>query len=248
MRYTIYEAFQSKIYYNVFLLGFVLFLLSFVASELTYGVPSRIAIDVGLGVSALAAVGIALFLGSNLIAKEIDNRTIYMMLSRPLSRACFFSGKIFGLITVLLINTFILYIVSITMFFFLGGEFSSLIVWCFLFSFFEACLVLLVIVLCSLLCNQILAIIVSMGIYVAGYSLDGILELSAVRGNEVLGGFLKIIQNLIPNFSRINIKDFIIYKKELPTEFLLGNIVYGIIFIVLLFGLNIFVFNRKSLD
>ena len=72
---TLKEVLKSKILINVFILGVVIAVSTFVASEFTYGVPSRVAIDIGLGTLALSASAISLFLGVNLIAKELESRT-----------------------------------------------------------------------------------------------------------------------------------------------------------------------------
>ena len=88
-KYTFVEIYKGKILYNVLLIGIGLILLTYVASEFTYGVPSRVALDFGLGTLYLSSVGIALFLGATLISKELENRTVYMILSRPLKRSSF---------------------------------------------------------------------------------------------------------------------------------------------------------------
>ena len=248
MKYTVLETLYSRVYYNVFVLGFVLFLISFIAAELTYGVPSRVAIDFGLGLSTIAAIGIAIFLGSGLIAKEIESRTIYMMLSRPVTRTSFLSGKLLGLLIILFSNSLILYTISLIMYFFLGGEYSNLLIWCFLFSFFEASIILLIVVMFSLILNQTLSIIVSLSIYVAGHSLTGLTELSFVKNNAILKIGAEITQFTLPNFSKLNIKDFVIYKDSLPLHFLFSATLYAFLFILLLLGITIFIFNRKSLD
>jgi ABC-type transport system involved in multi-copper enzyme maturation permease subunit len=81
--YTFIEIFRSRIIYNVLLIGMALLLISFITSEFTYGVPGKVALDIGLGSLSLVSVGIALFFGATLVKSEINNRTIYMALSRP---------------------------------------------------------------------------------------------------------------------------------------------------------------------
>ena len=70
---------------------------TYVATEFTYGVPERVALDFGLGMLSLSSLSISLFLGVSLLSKEIESRTVYMVISRPVPRFAFIIGKILGL-------------------------------------------------------------------------------------------------------------------------------------------------------
>ena len=67
--------------------------MTYVATEFTYGVPEKIALDFGMGMMSLSSVAIAIFFGSVILAKDIETRTIYMVISRPLSRYSFYAWK-----------------------------------------------------------------------------------------------------------------------------------------------------------
>src|SRR4051812_6786124 len=94
--YTFKEILKSKILVNVFFVGLALMGITYVATEFTYGVPEKIAIDFGLGTLSFSSLGISLFLGVGLLSKEIESRTLYMVISRSVPRYAFILGKIAG--------------------------------------------------------------------------------------------------------------------------------------------------------
>ena len=81
-KYTFFEVLKSRILLNVFFLGMALLFFSYTATEFTYGAATKVALDFGLGALSLSAVGIAIFIGVNIVNKEIESRTIYILLSQ----------------------------------------------------------------------------------------------------------------------------------------------------------------------
>ena len=93
-KYTFKELLKSKIVVASLWLGFSVLILTYVTSEYSYGNPAKVAIDFGLGASSLVCLAISIFMGVSLISDEIESRTIYLSLSRPISRSNFLIGKI----------------------------------------------------------------------------------------------------------------------------------------------------------
>src|SRR6476659_1520795 len=120
--YTFKEIWKSKILLNVFFVGIGLMIVTYVATEFTYGVPERVALDFGLGMLSLSSLSISLFLGVTLLSKEIESRTIYMVISRPVPRYVFILGKIFGLLGIQGLNILILSSMSLLSVVLLGGK------------------------------------------------------------------------------------------------------------------------------
>ena len=108
-RYTFKQLLKSKIMYNCFWLGLALMLFTYITSEFSFGNPRFIAMDFGVGVSSLASVAVAIFLGVSLLSDEIESRTVYIALSKPISRSSFIFGKILGMGLILFLNIFIYY-------------------------------------------------------------------------------------------------------------------------------------------
>ena len=90
---TVREAIRSKILYTLLMFAVVMIGTSAIVSSLSYVEPERIMQDVALAAIRLFSVGIAIFLGVGLIHGEIERRTIYTILSKPVSRSEFLLGK-----------------------------------------------------------------------------------------------------------------------------------------------------------
>lgn len=247
-KYTFSEFLQSKILYNVFFLSIGLLVLTYVASEFTYGVPRKVALDFGIGASSISTVLISIFLGANLILREIENRTLFMVLSRPITRSSFFLGKILGLMGIIFLNTFILGSISCAIYFFLGGEFSSLIPIAFIFIFLEALIVLLVVICFSLVTNVILAVVNTIVVYIASYAIFEASSLKYVMNREGLSSLLDVFSFFLPSLSKFNIKDYILYEQNLSPGFIGLGFTYGICYILFLFFLSSTIFSNKNLD
>lgn len=247
-RYTASEIINSKILLNTFFIGIGLFVLTFVAYSFSYGDPARIAIDFGLGMLSISSVGIAIFMGVSLLYDEIENRTIYQIISRPVKRSSFLMGKLLGLGSVLVINIIILTILCLILYFGLGGEYNSLIMWAVLFTIIEALMVLVIVTLFSLLTSKVLSVILTICVYIAGHAVSGVKLLSFVESRPYLEKIIDAYQFFLPAFYKLNIKDFLIYKKTLPWEYLISSTMYGCIYTAALISLSIYIFNKKDLN
>ncbi|MDO9181767.1 MAG: ABC transporter permease subunit, partial [Bacteriovorax sp.] len=125
-KYTFIEVYRSKVMLSIVFIAIGLVFISYVASEFAYGAPAKVALDFGFGLTSISNLIMSIFIGSTLLSKEIENRTLYMILSRPISRTSFMLGKVIGLSSVLIINTLILSLLSVGIYCFLGGHSSPL--------------------------------------------------------------------------------------------------------------------------
>ncbi len=95
---TVREAVRNKLLYALLFFAILLILSGVFLSTLSYVESERILQDIGLGAARVFGVAIALFVGVGLIHREVDRRTVYTLLSKPLSRAEFLLGKFVGLV------------------------------------------------------------------------------------------------------------------------------------------------------
>ncbi len=246
--YTFKEIFKSKILLNVFFIGLGLMLVTFVATEFTYGVPERVALDFGLGMLSLSSLGISLFLGVGLLSKEIESRTVYMVISRPVPRYAFILGKILGLIGIQLVNVLVLSLMTIAVTILLGGEINALIIWAIVFIFLESLMLLLLVVLMSLITNNTLSVLLSMVLLLLGHAVKETQEVSFVQSHPIVRYALEIYHFVLPGFYKLNLKDFVLYETSLPFSYLGGSLLYGLFYSGFLLLIIVFVFNQKNID
>lgn len=246
--YTMKEILKSKILINVFLIGLAMMVVTYVASEFTYGVPEKIALDFGLSMLWFSSCGIALFMGVSLISKEIDSRTVYMIISRPIPRYGFVLGKVVGLVSVLIINIVLLAGMTLLASAFLGGEINELVFWTLGFTLIEAILVMLLVILFALVANNILAIIITFLLLTVGHAVQETQNYQFVTNRPLLKVVLEFYHLVLPAFYKLNLKDFMLYNQSLPLDYLLINMTYGLAYSLFVLILIIFLFNRKNLD
>ena len=245
---TFKEIIKSKILVNTLFLGLGIFLITFVASSFTYGEASRIALDFGLGMLSISSVGIAIFIGVTLLSKEIESRTVYMIISRPVPRYSFLMGKILGLLAVLILNILILSVLTLTLYFFMGGEFTTLIPWAILFIILEAIMVLLLVCLLSLISSQTITVIISIMIYISGHTISSAQEANFAKNIPILTDILNVYHFILPGFYKLNIKNYVLYEQTLSSSYLYSSLFYGVFYSLFLLLMSIFFFERKNLD
>ena len=247
-KYTFLDLLKSRILILIVFLGIALLVIAYVASELTYGVPQKVALDFGLGTLTLALVGIAVFMGANLIVKEIEGRTLYMVLSRPVSREVFLFGKMVGLLELLGLATLILGFLSIAMFILLGGAMKITIFQCIFLTFTEAILVMLLSIFFSLVTNSVASVVYTLALYTAGHAIGELKTFAYVASHPSLAKFINFYSLVFPNFSKINLKDYVLYEATLPSHYIQNAFWYGISYSIFLLLVIITIFRNKELD
>ncbi len=247
-KYTFIEVYRSKVMTSIFFLALAVLVMTYIASEFAYGAPAKVALDFGLGITTISNLAMAIFIGSTLLNKEIEQRTLYMILSRSISRSSFLIGKILGLSVVLLTNTLVLNLVSVGVYVLLGGVISKLIFWAAYFSLIEAFIVLLFAVFFSLLTNTSLAVIYSIGIFTVGHSINETSKIFFAKSNPLFHSILNVCFFMLPNFYKLNLKDFVIYQQNISWDYLLNIQIYAILYIVFMLLVISQVFKAKNLD
>lgn len=246
-KYTFKQLLKSKIMLNCFWIGLALMTFTYITSEFSFGNPKIVAMDFGVGVSSLAAVFIAIFLGASLLSDEVESRTVYITLSRPVSRSSFIVGKIMGMSLILMINILIIMGCSLVIYFLFGGEWSSLIFVYIIFGFLEALLLLLVVVFFSLITNKVISIMNTLVIFILGHAVPNSLDINMVENSEFLSILLKGYTYIMPDLDRFNLKKELAFGLPMDASTIINSSIYSVFYVSLLLMIIIFSFNRKEL-
>src|SRR5512146_2866787 len=103
---TFREAVRDRVLYNLILFALLLVASSFIFGQISIGIERLIIVNLSLSAILVFGLVIAIFIGIGLISKEMDKKTLYTILARPLSRWEFIVGKFFGLAGTLVVNVF----------------------------------------------------------------------------------------------------------------------------------------------
>ena len=98
------ESVRDKVLYNLVFFAVLMIAVSYLLSQLTAGQDMKVIKDLGLGAMSVFGLFIAVFIGIGLVSKEVEKRSIYALLAKPIRREEFVVGKYFGLVLTLFVN------------------------------------------------------------------------------------------------------------------------------------------------
>jgi ABC-type transport system involved in multi-copper enzyme maturation permease subunit len=239
------EAIRDRILYNLLFFAMMMIACAALLSTLTVGERTKIIIDIGMASINFFGVLIAIFLGISLVSKEIDKRTIYTILSKPVSRPQFLLGKYLGLSITLLVNTIIMTGVFSVTLWYVGERFSANIFMPIGMIYLELMVMTAVGLFFSTFTTVTSSAIFTIAVYVIGH-LSGDLREMAKRVPEVSKIILDFIYYLLPNLENFNFKGYASYMNSVPYPLLGFSMLYGIIYIFFLLGFSILIFNSRE--
>ena len=245
---TFKEIVRNKFLYLIFFFAFVFIIFSILLWKLTIWNDSKIIVDFGLAMIEIFWLIWVLFVWSQLLFKEIEGKTIFLILSKPIKRYEFILWKFFGFsLTILLIIIFqaILFLLVLV---FKDIEITKLIFFSILFTVFKLEIVLSLVFFFSTFMSNILTILVTIMIYILSHSFSLVLDLAARIQNEVFTFFTKIVQLLFPPFQALNIKDLIWSFSDFKIRFFIDNSLYSLAYLTIILIFTIIIFNKKKFE
>jgi ABC-type transport system involved in multi-copper enzyme maturation permease subunit len=243
------EVIRDRVLYVIGFFAIALIAASLLLPEVSGGSGDKIILDVGLAAISILGLAVAVLIGTGLVNKEIEKRTVYVMIAKPISRAEFIVGKHWGLSAVLAV------LVSAMMAVYLGVLTAKQIVypldsllWAALFQFLELSLVTAIAILFGVFTNSLLAMFLTVAVYLMGHLSRDLLSLSQLAKDASLQSITQTLYLILPDLSRLNLKNQAIYGLSLlpaPLE-LAGNAVYGLLYTALVLAIAILIFSRRQ--
>lgn len=222
----------------------------------------KVAVDLGFASITLSGLALVIFLGISLLTRDIHQRSVCMILSRPISRPIYVVGKFCGLAAI--IGIAVLIIAGIAL---VTNFLGSLLVleikaprnfsfWVLLITVAYQYLSLLILMAVAFLftvltTNEYLSMLFTSGVYIIGHSLETIVKV-LTEGQFVQVGavhlqFMRIITWVFPNLNAFDLKVHVAYGLPLSIEHTLWTAAYGFFYIILTLMLTILFFNRKEI-
>jgi ABC-type transport system involved in multi-copper enzyme maturation permease subunit len=243
---TFKEAARNKIFYMLIVFGIVFALSSRLAGLLTLGDVSKVLKNVGLASINFFSVLIAIFTGTNLIYKEIDKKTIYNIISKPITRSNFIIGKFLGLAYTLLVALVSMAAVFFLFLFISTGEFDWRILIYFGLLYLELLIITTISLVFSSFSTPILSSIFTVIVYLMGHVLWTFNEFKYKLVEPVSRIIAHAFYYMLPNLEKFNLRDQIVINMEIDMNTVFISIIYGIFYIVALLILAILIFNRRE--
>jgi len=241
------EVIRDRILY---IIGFFALLLIFALRflpEISASTQSKIFLDLGLAAIEILGVIVAVFVGTGLINKEIEKRTVLVLIPKPLSRAEFIIGKHFGLSCVLAVLTLamtVIYLILLT-FSKINYPIGSILV-SILFLFLKFSLLTAVALLFGVFTSSILAALLTFGVYLMGNLSRDIVEFGNLSRNPSIESFTQGLYLVLPDLSRLNLKNEAVYGILPSPPSLLSSGAYALFYTGLLLAIAVLIFSRRQ--
>ena len=241
------EVIRDRVLYLIGLFALLLVIALRLLPEVAATTENKILIDFGLAAINGLGVIVAVFAGTGLINKEIEKRTLLVLIPKPVNRAEFIIGKHLGLSAVLAVL-----IVAMTAIYFVLLSFSKIdypvgsILVAILYLFLELSLVAAVALLFGVFTSSLLATLLTFGVYLMGNLSTDLVTLGNLSRNSNIQTLTQGLFLVLPNLSLLNLKNKAVYNL-LPSPLeLLGNGVYGLVYTVMLLAIAILIFSRRE--
>jgi ABC-type transport system involved in multi-copper enzyme maturation permease subunit len=248
---TFNEAIRRKILNIFFFVGLAMIILFFAFSSFTPSAELVIMKSTGLGIIGLTGVFISVILGINLIPNEIDRRTIYTILSKPVQRWQFLLGKFLGALLTVFFNIFAMGIVFLIAVCIKRGAWEPGILDGILMIFFQMMLINGVAVMFSVFLSPFVNFFLSFGVYIIG-SMSSVTESLAApdpKRSIVITWLFRFVHFIIPNFGNFNIQNPIIHPDvEIVdmAKYMETNILYALLEVAIMMLIAVLIFDRRE--
>ena len=244
---TFREAVRDRVLYLLLAFALVMIATSRLLALLTVGSEARIVADTGLAAIAFFGVLTGVFLGVSLIAKEIEQRTAYTILARPITRRAFVAGKYLGLLATVLVNATVMSAGFLLLLLWRGEPILTVLPALWLTGVELAVVTALALFFSSVSTSTILGILFTMGIYVAGHLVWSFHLLAARLGEGWPARAVMTVYYVIPNLDRFNVRSAAVHGDPVPWDFILAQSAYGLGWIILLILAASLAFSRRDL-
>ena len=245
-RNTFREAVRDKVLYVLLLFAATAILGSKALGWISIGQDIKIVKDISLAAVSIFGVLIAIFVGTNLVYKEIDKRTIYTILCRPMHRWEFVLGKYLGLAALLALVTVVMAFVAAAYLVILGGGLDIVFFEAVLLIYWQLLLVTALAVLLSALTSPILGAIIVFSTYIAGHATTIFTELPPQFDGTFSKRVLEAIYYIIPNLSNFDIRAEAANGVPVASGYVLWALAYGTVYTAVLLVIASLAFQDKD--
>ena len=243
------EAVRDRVLYNLVLFVLLLTGGAIFLGELSAGQETKIIIDLGLSAMLLFGVFIAIFVGVGLVYKEIERRTLYAILTKPVGRGQFLVGKYLGLCLTLLVNVIIMGIgVSLALIYIRRGwEPLAIKIWpAILFIYLELTIITGVALLFSAFSSPALSALLTFFVFVIGHFSADLKGLSNTSNNVAARMIFRAFYYLLPNLTTYSVITPVAHGVTPDVQSMILAIAYAIVYNIVLLGAATLIFGRRN--
>jgi ABC-type transport system involved in multi-copper enzyme maturation permease subunit len=252
---TYRETIRDKVLYNLILFALIMILSSLALSQLTLGNEDKVILDLGLSSISIFGTLIAIFIGIGLVYKELEKRTVYALLAKPIHRYELILGKYLGLLFTLFVNLIIMTVGLELALLYTGrielAGYIRLLPAVYLI-FLSLALVTALALLFSTFSTPALSALFTFFLWIIGHFGRDLQAFGELTKSASVKWFCLILYYVIPNFSNFALLDSrsIIqssgYSQPINPFVVMGATLYCLLYCTLIVSLSILIFMRRD--
>jgi ABC-type transport system involved in multi-copper enzyme maturation permease subunit len=253
------ESVRDKVLYNLVLFALLLISASYLIGQLTAGQDLKIIKDLGLAASAIFGLFIAVFIGVGLVYKEVERRSIYNLLVKPLKRYQFILGKFCGLSLTLFVNLAVMAVALYAVLAYMAytteppvraaweaPALDPALLKVFLLTFVELVLLTAIALFFSSFSSPILAAALTFGLYIIGHFNADLQHFDRIVSSKSAGYLARGIYYLLPNLAPFDIKSAVVHGLPVSAGYITMTVGYACAYSAALLVATILIFSRRD--
>jgi ABC-type transport system involved in multi-copper enzyme maturation permease subunit len=243
---TFRETVRERVLYNLVFFAFVMTLAGLLLGQLSIQQEAKIIKDIGLAAIDLFGTVIALFVGVGLVSKEIERRSLYPLLAKPLTRSEFYLGKFLGLAFTMLVNVAVMTLGLYLTLLYTGAGIDPILLGAIYPLYLGMLLTTVLAMLFSSLTSTTLASVGTLGLVLAGRYSDVIRNMRQVAP-DTPRWLVDGLYYAIPNFRNFDFKNAVAYGDAVSPDVLGMVTLYAAMYIAVALAAGLSSFRAKDL-
>jgi ABC-type transport system involved in multi-copper enzyme maturation permease subunit len=247
---TFREAVRDRVLYNLVFFALLMMAAAILVGQISIGIESIVVVSLGLSAISVIGLLIAIFIGVALVYKEMDKRTLYALLAKPVRRWEFLLGKFGGLVLTLTVNTaamaaglfLVLWYVKHS----LASEDSAVLVAVY-FILLKLALVVALAMLFSCFTTPLLSILFTAGLYISGLFVQEMRTFRSLTPKPALEAIMRRLSYILPNFQNFDVMASAAHGRAVPGALILENTIYTVVYCAIVLLTAAAVFSRRDL-
>lgn len=243
---TFKEALRQKILALLGVFALLLIAVSVFLEPFALGEAPKIMRDFGLAVTSLFGVLTTIVIGSALIHRDIEKRTLYTVLSKPVRRGEIVVGKFLGLIALVALLVLAMLLIHQLIIFVQEGIFEISLLLVFPFTLLEVSVILGILLLFSSFSSSTLTSIMGAIFFVAGHAMPDLKLFAESTKVDALKHIAYAFYYFLPNLSNFNFRTDLAYNIPLPADQVIFSVCYGVLYTLFLLYVTTLVFEYRE--
>jgi ABC-type transport system involved in multi-copper enzyme maturation permease subunit len=253
------ESVRDKVFYNLVLFSLLMIASSFLIGQLTAGQDVKIIKDLGLAATSMFGLFLAVFIGIGLVSKEVERRSIYSLLSKPITRAQLVLGKYCGLTLTLAVNMAVMAIALYTVLAYLAWgvpadiraawdapALDPALIKAMLLIFAELALLTALALFFSTFSSPMLSAALTLGLYIVGHFSGDLRNFQQVVDSAAAVAVARGLYWVLPNLAQFDVKSDVVHGVAVPIGYMAMTVAYAALYITMLLAIASLVFSRRD--